>query len=322
MNYFVTELSFEGYISEDYTNLRAAETWIKFLEAYHLNLFKTLSEDKKYTDSVCWLIIPKGDEAVKHLVQNYLNLVENLKTKFNKVYCIQEGESTFWHKYDVTTQTWLYLQFEACDKIYTQNEYDLKYLKGIHPNSRFGIIRPVMDSSVLDKQKFKPIVNKTILTGPFTVEYHGFVQTIIARNTGCEIDIPPMGVSRMPKDSWDMAENVGVNYLDYMMWKEWMENLSQYKYGYFLVPCIGAATFPLNCAYHGIPCIGVNRADTQRLLYPLLSVDYLDLEEAIKLTKKLTTDKEFYKEVSTYATHTFKKEFSKERFLQIINKEY
>tara|TARA_R110001583_G_scaffold90811_1_gene232812 strand:+ start:10119 stop:11087 length:969 start_codon:yes stop_codon:yes gene_type:complete len=322
MNYFLTELNFEGYIPKDHTNLRAAETWIKFLGAYHLNLFKTLNEDKKYTDSICWLIIPKGDEAVKYLTQNCLNLVEKLKTKFNKVHCIQEGESTFWHKYDVTTQTWIFLQFEEADKIYTQNKYDLKYLRGLHNNSKFGIIRSVMDDSILNTNNFKEKQNKTLLPGPFTTEYYGFTQTIVARHTECEIDIPPMGQSRMPKDSWGMAENVGVNYLPYMMWKEWMENMSQYKYAYFLVPSIGAGTFPLNCAYHGIPCVGDIRADTQKLLFPLLSIDHLDLEQAVYLTQKLKSDKIFYSEVSNYAREVYKNEFSKERFLEIIKLDY
>jgi hypothetical protein len=321
MNYFVTELNLEGYIPENYTNLRAAETWIKYLDAFHLNLFKVLKEDKQY-EGTCWLIIPKGQEAVNYLVQNKPDLVVELQKKFSKIYCIQEGESTFWHKYDVTTQTWIWLQFQASDKIYTQNSYDLRYLKGLHPDKKFGLIRSVMDDSIININNFKPKTNKAILTGPFTVEYYGFAQMMVAKHTKCEIDIPPMGQSRMPKDSWEMAENVGVNYLEYMMWKEWMENISQYKYGYFLVPCIGAGTFPLNCAYHGIPCIGDNRAETQKLLFPKLSINHLDLEQAVKLTKKLSTDKEFYKEVSTYAKQVYKKEFSKEKFLEIVQHDY
>ena len=33
----------------------------------------------------------------------------------------------------------------------------------------------------------------------------------------------------MPKDSWDMAQNVGVNYLEYMTWTDWIHNLNRYK---------------------------------------------------------------------------------------------
>jgi len=321
MNYFVTELGLEGYIPNDYTNLRAAETWIKYLDAYHLNIFKVLKEEKQY-DGICWLIIPKGHEAVNYLVQNQLGLVVELQKRFKKVYCIQEGESTYWHKYNVTTQTWIWLQFEAADKIYTQNEYDLKYLKGLHPNKVFGIIRSVMDDSIIDQSNLKETEDRVILTGPFTVEYYGFTQMMVAKHLNYEIDIPPMGQSRMPKDSWQMAENVGVNYLQYMLWKEWIEHMSRYKYGYFLVPCIGAGTFPLNCAYHGIPCIGDARAETQKLLFPDLCVDHMDLEGAIKLTKKLSSDKDFYEHCSGTAKMLYKEEFSKRKFLEIVQKDY
>jgi hypothetical protein len=321
MNYFITEMDLEGRLPNSHTNLRAAETWIKYLDAHHLNIFKVLEEPKQY-DGNCWVIIPKGAPAVNFLSKNFPDLTIRLKHKFNNVYCIQEGESSFWHKYDVTTQTWIFLQFENADKIYTQNEYDLKYLKGLHRESKFGIIRSVMDDSVIDTNNFKKKQNKVLLPGPFTTEYYGFSQTLVARHTEYDIDVPPMGQSRMPKDSYTMAENVGVNYLEYMMWKEWIENMSQYKYAYFLVPCIGAATFPLNCAYHGIPCIGDIRADTQKLLFPTLSIDHLDLEQAVHLTQKLKSDKTFYSDVSDYAQEVYKKEFSKNKFLEIIKKDY
>lgn len=321
MNYFVTELGFEGNVPEDYTNLRAAETWIKYLDAYHLNIFKVLESNQSY-DGTCWLIIPKGLKAVEMLMQHYQNLIPILKTKFDKVYCIQEGETTFWNHYTVSIQLWIYLQFQESDKIYTQNTYDLKYFKGLFPDKPLGILRSVMDTTNIDVNNFKPKQDKVILPGPYTIEYHGFTQTIISHHTGCSIDIPPMGEGRMPKDSWKMADNVGVNYLDYMMWKEWIENLSQYKYAYFLVPVIGAGTFPLNCAYHGIPCIGDVRAETQSILYPELCVDYLDLETALSLTKKLSTDKEFYNHTSNYAKEMIGIHFTKEKFLQTINETY
>jgi hypothetical protein len=102
------------------------------------------------------------------------------------------------------------------------------------------------------------------------------------------------------------------------MWKEWMEHLSQYKYGMFMVNAIGAATFPLNCGYFGIPCIGDNRADTQRLIFPELSVDYLDYEEALKLIKLLQADEIFYNDTSQRAIERFKLHFNVNTFKQLL----
>lgn len=321
MNYFITELGFEGNIPKDHTNLRAAETWIKYLDAYHLNIFSVLNSTKVYAGTA-WIIIPKGKEAVNFLVSNYFDTVKNLKTKFDKVYCIQEGETTFWNQYEVTIQIWIYSQFLDADKIYTQNDYDLKWLKGLFGNKKkYGLIIPVLDDSVLDKNKFKPKEDLTILAGPFIHDYNGLAQTIIAKQFNNEIHIPPMASSRMPKDSYETAEAVGVTYLSYMMWKEWMENLSRYTYGLFLVPSVGAATFPLNCAYHGIPCIGTNKAYTQTMLFPMLSIDYQDLEMATKLAIKLKTDQDFYKENSEYALNIIKTHFTKDNFIEILQQD-
>jgi len=315
LNYFVTEMGFEGKIPLNYTNMRAAETWIRYLDAYHFNIFKILSSEKKY-GGICWLIIPKGKDAVSILLQNFINVIENLKAKFDYIYCIQEGEIGYWNQMDVTTQTWIYLQFFMSDRIYTQNESDLSYFKGMFPEKEIMIIRPVLDSSILDKNNFDPRENRCIISGPFTREYYGFHQMIIARNFNCPIDVPPMGSDRMPADSWKMAENVGVNYLDYMEWKLWMETLSRYKFGIMLIPAVGSGTFALNCGYHGIPCIGNGKSDTQKLLFPDLSVDYMDLDRARKLSIKLRDDILFYEMISEKAKSNFKKHFNKDIFLK------
>ena len=95
-----------------------------------------------------------------------------------------------------------------------------------------------------------------------------------------------------------MANNIGINYLDYMSWTDWMYNLSRYKIGYMMSAATASGSFALNCAYLGIPCIGDKRADTQSILFPDLAVDVFDNEKALKLTFKLKNDLDFYLEVS------------------------
>ena len=84
----------------------------------------------------------------------------------------------------------------------------------------------------------------------------------------------------------------------------------------------GAASFPLNCAYFGIPCIGNNRADTQKILFPELSFDVYDTEGALNAIKKLKTDKDFYNHCSETAKMIYKKEFTKEKFIEIFNQNF
>jgi len=133
-----------------------------------------------------------------------------------------------------------------------------------------------------------------------------------------EIDIPPMGENRMPKDSWDMASNLGVNYLPYMSWIEWMYNLNRYKIGYMLMPAMASGSFALNCAYLGIPCIGWKKADTQRILFPDLAIDLFDNKKALELTLKLTNDSDFYNKISAKAKEIYHKEFTQEKMLELL----
>tara|TARA_B110000211_G_scaffold231640_1_gene293573 strand:- start:380 stop:1342 length:963 start_codon:yes stop_codon:yes gene_type:complete len=308
-HFFCTELGFEGKINKSFTNLRALETWIKLLDAKHLNIYQTLNGSSTY-EGICWLVIPKGHSHIPNHPLESVDIVKNLKTKFKKVYCIQEGETTWWSSNSTHTQIWIYNQFSQSDRIYTQNTYDQKYLRGLFPDREIFIIRSVMDPSILKTISPLPKQNKAIIAGPFTNEYLGFNSNLIFQFCGIPVDIPPMGQSRMPKDSWDLSDSVGANYLDYKMWEEWMVNLSQYKYAMFMVNTIGAATFPLNCGFFGIPCVGDNRADTQKLIFPDLSVNYLDYELALKLTKQLVDDKIFYKDISQKSIELYNKHFN------------
>ena len=84
----------------------------------------------------------------------------------------------------------------------------------------------------------------------------------------------------------------------------------------------GAASFSLNCAYFGIPCIGNNRADTQKILFPDLSFDVYDTEGALSAAKKLKSDKDFYNHCSSAAKIIYKEEFTKEKFLELFKKDF
>ena len=46
-----------------------------------------------------------------------------------------------------------------------------------------------------------------------------------------------------------------LKHVPWVMWSEWIDVLSQYKYGVQLGTA-AAGQFQLNCSYHGIPCIG------------------------------------------------------------------
>tara|TARA_R110002050_G_scaffold299951_1_gene467071 strand:- start:1011 stop:1988 length:978 start_codon:yes stop_codon:yes gene_type:complete len=320
IKYSTSEMGFEGYFPVNYPNLRVLETQLLYLEAYHLPIQKIITEGKTYKGSLLYNIGKGGFEKpyISELYHHHHNIVAQLKEKFEEVYIYQDGEIGWWNQVDTRLQAWWYNQLIASDGILVPNSTDVPFYKGIFPTKKIKVIRSVMTDEGLDKTKFKPQENRTIVTGPLTREYNGFSQLLLAHNLDMPVDIPPMGESRMPKDSWEMAPNLGVNYLQYMSWAEWMYNLSRYKVGYMMSAATASGSFALNCAYLGIPCIGDKRADTQSILFPDLAVDVFDNEKALKLTFKLKNDLDFYLEVSNKAKELYKKEFTKEKMLELL----
>ena len=320
IKYSTSEMGFEGYFPSNYPNLRVLETQLMYLEAYHLPIQKIITEGKTYKGSLLYNIGKGGFEKpyISDLYHNHHNIVDQLKEKFEEVYIYQDGETGWWNQVDTRLQAWWYNQLIASDGILVPNSTDVSFYKGIFPNKKIKVIRSVMTDEGLDKTKFKPKEERTIITGPLTREYNGFSQLLLAHNLDMPVDIPPMGESRMPKDSWEMADNLGVNYLQYMTWAEWMYNLSRYKIGYMMSSATASGSFALNCAYLGIPCIGDKRADTQSILFPDLAVDVFDNEKALELTRKLRDDLDFYIEVSNKAKRLYKQEFTKEKMLKLL----
>jgi hypothetical protein len=320
IKYSTSEMGFEGYFPVNYPNLRVLETQLLYLEAYHLPIQKIITEGKTYKGSLLYNI-GKGDfekPYISDLYHNYHNIVGLLQEKFEGVYIYQDGEIGWWNQVDTRLQAWWYNQLIASDGILVPNSTDISFYKGLFPDKKIKVIRSVMTDEGLDKTKFKPKENRTIVTGPLTKEYNGFSQLLLAHNLDMPVDIPPMGESRMPKDSWEMAPNLGVNYLQYMSWAEWMYNLSRYKIGYMMSAATASGSFALNCAYLGIPCIGDKRADTQSILFPDLAIDVFNNEKALELTFKLKNDLDFYIEVSNKAKRLYKQEFTKEKMLKLL----
>lgn len=320
LKYATSEMGLEGRFNANHPYLRVFETQLLFLDLEHIPVFKLLQSNNSYQGDLLFNIGKGGFEKdyIRLLYTNFNNVVELLKNKFNKVYIYQDGEVGWWNQVDVKLQVWWYNQLASSDGIIVPNTSDIKFYKGMFPETPIKVIRSVMTDEGLDKSKFKPKSGRSIITGPLTREYNGLAQVLLAHNYGLPIDIPPMGESRMPKDSWEMADNIGVNYLSYMTWIDWMYNLNQYEIGYMMAAATASGSFALNCAYLGIPCIGCNKTDTQLLLFPELAVDSFDTQKALELTLKLKNDKEFYNKVSLYAKKMYEKEFSRNAMISLL----
>ena len=226
---------------------------------------------------------------------------------------MQEGPHWYFQDYTMEQQIWFYNLLMELDFIWCHNEIDKKYYKGLtnkkcYVNPTLMIEDNIKPAEVEDK-------NGVMIGGNMCRWYGGFDSYIVAREFDEDMFAPSMGRKIEREDEMD------INHLPYMTWVEWINNLSKYKYGVHLMPTWAAGTFTLNCAYHGIPCIGYKGLDAQEQLHPSLSIDYGDLDTAKILAKRLKIDKDFYNKCSVECKNLYRNSsFQEKEYIYTMNK--
>ena len=317
---FLTEMGFEGKILADHPNMRTEFAWMHALDASHFCIHD-FSKLKGY-DHI-FIIFPKGRVYLSAEGSRIVNgnnpvstllatdLVEKLKLDNKKVYCIQEGPHWWWNDYEMADQIGFYNMMISCDGIFAHNEHDIKYYKGMFPNVHVHVIPTLMIDSIVED--IQPIRNEQVIIGGNFARWYGGMESFAVAQ---RFNIPIWGqTSHAIREGEDQL----VNHLPRVYWTEWMNQLSSFKYAVHLMPTIAAGTFSLNCAYFGIPCIGNEKVDTQRLCHPDLAVDVEDVTNAATLAERLKDDEDFYEQCSKTAKENYKKYFSKELFIDKLN---
>ena len=320
---FLTEMNFEGMVPNTHTNMRTEFSWMNALNAVHYPLvnFKSVTGY-----DVVFIIFPKGktylnSEGSKLVdginpVSQYLEqpLVPTLKESNTKVYYIQEGPHWWWNDYEVIDQIQFYNFLSLTDGIFAHNVSDTEYYRGLFKNKKVEVIHSLMIEDFI--KDIQPTTeDKVLIGGNFSRWYGGFESYMVASEFG----LPIWG-----QESHSKRVNEGgignLSHFPRMNWNDWMVEVSKFKYGVHLMPTVAAGTFSLNCAYFGIPVIGNENVDTQRLLHPNLSVDVSDIESAMLMVEMLK-DPIFYKKKSEEARDNYNKYYTKEIWLnQMMNK--
>ena len=324
---FLTEMGFTGKTPANHPNMRTEFAWMHALDADHYNIH-LFGSDKNLTgyDHV-FIIFPKGKpflnstavelikgiNPISELLQQ--NIVDRIKEKGNtNVHYVQEGPHWFQNDYSVEDQIYFYNFLQSCDSIFTHNDSDVYYYKGLFPNKKVRPIGTLMiDTLVKDIVPTKE--DKVIIGGNFARWYGGFESYMIADNFGVPIFVQ---TSHAMRENENIVDNL--THLPRMMWNEWMKELSTFKYAIHMMPTVAAGTFALNCAYFGIPCIGNQDVDTQLLCHPSLSVAVNDLEGARELAIQLRDDKDFYNQCSEIARANYEACFSQNVWTERIKK--
>lgn len=293
---FFTEMGFQGQIPRTHDNMRTEFAWMVALEADHYNIHSLPSV--KYDLGI--VIIPKKNPEFD---------INTLKECCAKVAVMQEGPNWYWQDYTLDKQVWYFNTLASADIIFTHNELDKKYYQGLisHPDVRVMSSLMIEDTVGELKQEDRKGV---IIGGNFVSWYGGFDSFIIAQEFDNGIVYAPsMGRKQQ-------GEEQLIQHLPYLNWSQWIHTLNKFKYGVHLMRTHAAGTFALNCAYLGIPCIGYDGLDTQRICHPDLTVELGDLLTARKLAEKLRKDEDFYLYSSKLSKEMYNTYYTENKFKQ------
>jgi hypothetical protein len=299
---FFTEMLFQGKIPRNHDNMRTEFAWMVALDADHYNI-KSIPEENYDLGIV---IIPKKNPDFN---------IDNLKQSCNKVAVMQEGPNWFWQDYDLSKQVWYYNTLTSADIIFVHNIVDKTYYEGLTNHKDVRVLQSLMIEDAIDVDALMPYKyrSEVIVGGNFVSWYGGFDSYTVASEISDKVFAPSMGRKQV-------GEEQLLTHLPYLTWRDWITQLSKFKYGVHLMRTHAAGTFALNCAYLGIPCIGYYGLDTQEVCHPDLTVEVGDLVTAKKLINLLKNDSQFYDVQSRAARYGYEREYSEEQFIKRFNK--
>ena len=295
---FFTEMPFRGKVLRTQPNMRTEFAWMVGLNADHFNLSDT-PDDTDYDLGI--VITPKNSPEKVDL--------ERLKLFCKKIGVMQEGPFWFYQDYELNNQINYYNNLTSADIIFAHNEQDRKYYKGLTNHKDVRVLPSLMISDAIGEL---PTEDRSgiMIGGNMVSWYGGFDSFVLASSVTDEIYQPQMGRA-LPNE-----EQLGISQLPYLRWDEWIKELNKRKLGIHMMRTHAAGTFALNCSYLGLPCIGYEELDTQRILHPNLSVENGDLETARKLVNKLWNDLDFYEENRILTKELYSEHYSEDVFKQ------
>jgi len=292
---FFTEMGFNGKVPRTHPNMRTEFAWFVSLNADHYNLNDAPTE---YYD-LGIVITPKNSPEKVDL--------NRIKQFCKKIGVMQEGPFWLFQDYDLQKQIHYYNNLVDSDIIFTHNEQDRKYYKGLTNHSDVRVLQSLMISDAVGEL---PTEDRSgiMIGGNMVSWYGGFDSFMLANSVTDEIYSPQMGRKQLGESE------LGITQLPYLQWNEWIKELNKRKLGIHMMRTHAAGTFALNCSYLGIPCIGYEELDTQRILHPNLSVENGDLETARKLVNKLWNDLDFYEENRILTKELYNKHYTEAVF--------
>ena len=298
---FFSETGDNKKYPRDFPNSRTEVAWCIALDAPMCSL--NVLPNEKFDLGI--VIIPKKNPNVN---------LDFIRKCCDKVAVMQEGPHWFFQDYQVEWQFHYYNTLMKADWVYCHNESDLFYYRGLGCED-VRVMRSLMiPEGLVPRSEWGDV---TMIGGNFVSWYGGFDSYMVARNIGDPIHSPSMG---RKQEQEDLIEDI--KYLDYMDWRDWIMTLGDYNIGVHLMRTHAAGTFAMNCAFHGIPCIGYRGLDTQEVLHPSTTVEVGDIYSAQIYGDKLKNDNDFYKECSETTKNKFNEFYTEEAWKENWNKQF
>ena len=293
-----TEMGFRAKVPRTHTNMRTEFAWMVGLDADHFNLNDVPAQN--YDLGI--VITPKNSPEKVDLKQ--------IGHFCKKVGVMQEGPFWLFQDYNLPNQVHYYNNLISADIIFAHNEQDRQYYKGLTNHSDVRVLQSLMIEDPISNVTPHNERTGIMIGGNMMSWYGGFDSFTLASSVTDEIYSPQMGRRQ------EGEEQLGITQLPYLEWNQWISELSKRRVGIHMMRTHAAGTFAMNCSYLGIPCIGYEGLDTQRILHPNLTVSDGDLESARKLVNKLWNNLDFYEENRILTTKLYNQHYSEEKWKQ------
>ena len=300
---FFTEGNIGGRIPRDYKNMRTDMAWLCALDAVRIPIDQMHLVEEHFDMGI--VIIPKQKEWLFKYP-----LIDQMRRICTKIGMMQESTYWYWQGGSVESQLWYHSILQSMDIIFCHNDMDLTYYRGI-TDVKCELMPTLMITDHI--KTYDGDRDGVMVGGNWVTAYRGFDSYVIGKILSDNISSPTTGRMKPGEKLLD------INHLPWVLWIDWMYELSKCKYGVQLGTA-AAGTFNLNCAYLGIPCIGYDNLNTQKYLHPDLSVPDGDVQSARRLAQKLRNDAEFYLYCSNTAKERYSTQYSESIFLEKINK--
>ena len=304
---WLSEGGYTGRIPREQTaNAGVLWAWMSNLEVEHYHI---LSFEQAPTDAYDYLIlqVPKTPHVREALFTR--DIVKEARRIGKYILFFQEGPVWVYQDMPLHWQFWHYNVLIDVDLIFCENVTDIPYYKGFVPGKPVINLPDLVVDDVISGVRDIEKQEKSIIGGNFCRWYGGFDSYIVAQEFRVPIYAPSMGRKIENEEEID-----DLTHLPFMPWKQWMFSLAEFKYAIHLMQTYAAGSFMMNCGYLGIPCIAYNHTDTQRNIFPELSINQDDLESARRLARRLVDDNDFYNECSTDGIKNYGKHSSELAF--------